>query len=159
MSEIKVRIEKRIGRPMEEVRSQFLDIDHHTRVDVHKGFKFTVLEQRDGYCHFRQETTLLGMRQVDEIVMRRLDDHHVIQEYKTGLNAGGRLDVAFRPQGTDATVVDVTATMPVKGVKKLFAPLLVIATRKLGEKALEEDRVDLEERGYPARARVAAATA
>jgi hypothetical protein len=44
----------------------------------------------------------------------------------------------------------VTVEVPVVGVKRLLGPLFNVAVRKTTEKALEEDRIDLEERGYPA---------
>lgn len=40
------------------------------------------------------------------------------------------------------------AEAPATGIKRVLKPLFEIAIRKAVEKGLEEDRLDLEERGY-----------
>ena len=44
------------------------------------------------------------------------------------------------------------AEAPATGIKRLLKPLFEIAIRKAVKKGLEEDRIDLEERGYGAAA-------
>jgi hypothetical protein len=50
--------------------------------------------------------------------------------------------------GADSTLVTFHAEMPAIGVKRLLKPLFEMAIRRAVTKGLEEDRVDLEERGY-----------
>jgi hypothetical protein len=48
----------------------------------------------------------------------------------------------------EATMVTFRAEAPAIGIKRVLKPLFEIAIRKAVEKGFEEDRVDLEERGY-----------
>ena len=52
-------------------------------------------------------------------------------------------------RGDDATTVRIHFDVPVTGIKRLLKPLLAMGVRKATVKALEEDRIDLERRGYP----------
>lgn len=143
-------VKKTICKPADVVARQFADIAHHVSRRVHPELNYVVHEQRDGFSRFQQRVRLLGMLQVDEISLGRRPDGSVVQETLSGTNAGMRISSRFTPLGESATEVTVTVEVPAVGVKRLLAPLFNAAVRKTTEKALEEDRIDLEERGYPA---------
>jgi hypothetical protein len=152
MSEfISVSLTKRIARPVDVVRSQFFDMEHHVRANVHDGVRFNILSHESDRCRFTQELRILGMKQKDEVLLTRDRDGNVTQEFITGLNAGGRIEVRFSPDGDKATRVDAIASVPKRGIKRLLAPLFKIALTQIGTKLLEEDRRDLEERNYQPR--------
>jgi hypothetical protein len=52
-------------------------------------------------------------------------------------------------RGDDATTVRIHFDVPVIGIKPLLKPLFPMGVRKATVKALEENRIDLEQRGYP----------
>ena len=90
----------------------------------------------------------MGMLQSDEIVQRRNADGSLSSEVVAGANHGTRIDQRFAAVGPDSTLVTFHAEAPANGIKRLLKPLFEIAIRKAVKKGLEEDRVDLEERGY-----------
>lgn len=148
---INVAVSKIIHQPVDLVRRQFMDIEHHVRAGVHPRIRYVVHEQTDAGCRFRLETRVLGLAQADENVLRRMPDGSVVSEVLSGSNAGMRIVHLFEPQTPQATLATLQLQVPVRGIKKLFKPLFRIGIRWTLAKALEEDRRDLEERGYPAR--------
>jgi hypothetical protein len=58
------------------------------------------------------------------------------------------VEFRFVDAGEGSSWILATAEAPVRGWKKLVKPLLEPALRAIGEKALEEDRADLEEGNY-----------
>ena len=60
--EIKESIE--IERPLEEVRAQFGDVDHHARTGVHRGVTFEILDHSGAIIRYRQTTRLGPIRMV-----------------------------------------------------------------------------------------------
>ena len=150
MATINVEVTRSIKRPIGVVSRQFGDIAHHARNRVHPDITFTVLSEKGDECRFRQQVKLVGMLQTDEVVQRRNADGSLTSEVVGGANRGMRIYQSFAPQGANATTVTFRAEAPASGVKRLLAPLFVIAIRKAVEKGFEEDRVDLEERGYGA---------
>ena len=152
MGTINVEVQATIRRPLAVVSRQFGDMRHHERHRVHPDISFTVLSEDGGDCRFRQEVRLLGMLQSDEIVQHRNADGSLSSEVVAGANKGLRIHQAFAPVGADATLVTFRAEAPATGIKRLLKPLFEMAIRKAVQKGLEEDRVDLEERGYGAAA-------
>jgi hypothetical protein len=138
-----------IRQPIDIVSRQFGDIGHHSKNRVHPDLSFTILSEQDGTCHFRQEVRLMGMKQADEIVQKRLADGSLDSEVVAGTNMGMRLFQSFNPAGPGATEVRIRIEVPVSGVKKLFKPFFKAAVDSTVKKAFEEDRVDLEQKGYP----------
>jgi hypothetical protein len=153
MSTIRVELEQRISRPADIVRAQAMDMAHHIQKNVHKDLKYTILQESSGRCRVRVETRLLGIKQVDELELQAHEDGTVSQSYVGGANEGLRLVFHFEPVAVGATLVHAFAEVPVRGWKKWVKPLLGSALRKLGQKALEEDRLDLEEGNYQPPAR------
>jgi hypothetical protein len=99
---------------------------------------------------FVQELRGLGLR--DEGVSY-IDGStgNVVQEFVSGLNAGGKIVVELAEDGPGATLVTATAYVPMNGPKKLLAPVIRPVFQRIGDTALEEDRADLEEWGYEPR--------
>lgn len=145
---ITVNLEQRIRRPVDVVRSQFFDMPHHIRSGVHQGIRLTLLHAGADECRVASEFRVLGMKQRDEQRLVRRADGTMVQEFTSGMNAGGSIEFVFRADGADATVVQATARLPRVGVKRLLAPLFKAALIRLGKKSLEEDRRDLEDRNY-----------
>lgn len=150
MATINVEVKRTIKRPVGVVSRQFGDIAHHARDRVHPDITFTVLAERGEECRFRQQVKLVGMLQTDEVIQRRNADGSLTSEVVDGANRGMRIYQSFTPEGPEATTVTFRAEAPATGVKRLLAPLFVMAIRRAVEKGFEEDRVDLEERGYGA---------
>lgn len=147
-----VDYEGRIARPPSEVAAQFGDMRHHATHDVHKGLSFTIHSDDGMTCRYRQSVRLLGMLQVDEIVLTRNADGSLINDVVSGTNAGTRFTQRFVDDGKGGTVVHFRADLPVSGIKKLLKPLFRRAVYGTIDKAFHEDIVDLEQKGYPRRA-------
>jgi len=150
MAAINVEVTRTIKRSIGVVSRQFGDIAHHARDRVHPDITFTVLSDDGVECRFRQQVKLIGMLQTDEVVQRRNADGSLTSEVVEGPNRGMCIHQSFVAQGADATTVTFRAEAPAKGIKRLLAPLFVMAVRRAVQKGFEEDRVDLEERGYGA---------
>ncbi len=148
MATINVEVHKTIRRPVTVVSRQFGDMHHHERNRVHPDVAFTVLSGDGDGCRFRQQVRLVGMLQTDEILQRRNADGSLSSEVVDGANKGPRIHQAFVPVGADSTLVTFHAALPAVGIKRLLKPLFEMAIRRAVTKGLEEDRVDLEERGY-----------
>jgi Polyketide cyclase / dehydrase and lipid transport len=148
MAMINVEVQRTIRRPIAVVSRQFGDIQHHSKNGVHPAIKFTVLSEEGDTCRFRQEVKLAGMLQTDEIIQHRNADGSLDWDVVEGANKGTRIYQRFTPVGSDATMVTLRGAAPATGIKLVLKPLFAIAIRKAVEKGLEEDRLDLEDRGY-----------
>ena len=144
-----VEVDKTICRPIDNVRRQFGDMRHHEKYRVHPDVRFTVLSEEGNACRFRQEVSVLGMSQVDEVYQLRQPNGDIVSDVVAGTNQGMHIIQSFRPASEGATAIHFRLDMPVSGIKKLLKPLFAAALRKAIGKGLEEDRIDLEERGYP----------
>jgi hypothetical protein len=149
MRSIVVHGEKLIARPIEVVQSQFVDMGHHASTRVHADLEISNVRPQEGGCRFTGRRRVFGMLQEDEIeVMRRGDGNSTLRSL-SGSNAGLLITQAFESVGTDRTRVRTTVEMPLKGMLKLLSPLVRIGLQRDLATTLEEDRIDLEERGYP----------
>ncbi len=136
-----------IKRPLEEVRQQFADMAYHAAANVHRGVRFTIVSQDAQHCRYRQEVTLLGLRQADDLLNTWLPDGNLHSEAVAGKNQG--LRVLYRFAGNaNLTMVWVTFEIPARGVKRLIAPLFRWVAQRALRKAFEEDRRDLESGAY-----------
>ena len=143
-----------IAAPVETVRAQFADLDHHIRRNVHPKLRFEVLQRRPRGARFVQEVKLLGIRQRD-VFERSIDaDGRIVDRSVEGFNRGGSLSFRFSPQvvaGRPGTVVEITIRLPLPPlVGPLVRPLLEKQVRKEVRAAALEDKQDLESGGYPA---------
>jgi hypothetical protein len=143
-----------IAAPVELVRSQFADLQHHIRTNVHPKLRFEVLQQERHRARFVQEVRLLGIRQRDvfERVVRA--DGSMLDTSIEGFNKGGTLEFHFHRDardGRDGTRVDVTIRLPLPPVVgRLLRGVLCGQIRRELLAAVAEDKYDLEVRGYRA---------
>ena len=145
---IVVGAEKIIARPIAVVQSQFVDMPHHERARVHGGLEIgNARPLATGYL-FTARRRVFGMLQVDENeVVRHRDGNSTVRSL-SGSNPGLTIKQTFAAQGPERTLVRVEVKLPLRGLMKLFAPLLRRGIERDLAVALEEDRIDLEERGY-----------
>jgi len=149
MTRIVVHGEKIIARPIEVVQSQFVDMEHHASTRVHAGLEVSNVRLQDGGCRFTGRRHLLGRLHEDEIeVLRRADGSSALRSL-AGSNAGLLITQTFESMGPDRTRVRTTVELPLNGIRKLLAPLVRMGLQRDVATALEEDRVDLEQHGYP----------
>jgi hypothetical protein len=114
---------------------------------VHAGVRFTIVSQDAQQCRYRQEVTLLGMRQADDLLNTWLPDGSLHSEAVAGTNQG--LRVLYRFAGNaNLAMVWVTFEIPARGVKRWIAPLFRWVAQRALRKAFEEDRRDLESGAY-----------
>ncbi|HEV7914101.1 MAG TPA: hypothetical protein VGP22_10055 [Albitalea sp.] len=144
-----------IAAPVDVVRSQFADLQHHIAANVHPKLRFEVLSQRGRHARYVQEVRLLGVRQRDVLEREIADDGlSMTDTVVEGFNKGGSLSVRFAPQATnghEATRIGVTIRLPVPALLGFLSPLLKAQVRRELLAAVQEDKNDIELRGYPAR--------
>jgi hypothetical protein len=149
MALLQLTVTKIIRRPRAQVARQFGDLSHHVANNVHPDVRLVIHSDDGRTMRLSQHVRLLGMDQVDEVVQQRRDDDTLDSEVVDGMNKGLRLRQSFRAEGPDATEVRLEVHWPLTGIKAVLKPLFGLAVRQTLVKALEEDRRDLEERGYP----------
>lgn len=141
-----------IAAPVETVRAQFADLDHHIHHNVHPKLRFEVLERRARGARFVQEVRLLGVRQRDVFERSIGSDGSIEDRSVEGFNRGGRLSIRFAPASVDAqtaTQVEITIRLPLPPVIGPFVrPLLEAQIRKEVRAAALEDKADIEGGGY-----------
>ncbi len=148
MTGIIIHGEKLIARPIEAVQSQFVDMQHHASTRVHAALEVGNVRPQPGGCRFTGRRRVLGMLQEDEIeVSQRADGSSTLRSL-VGSNAGLLITQNFAAEGPDRTRVRTTVEYPLRPLLRLLAPLLRIGLQRDLASALEEDRIDLEERGY-----------
>ena len=150
-----------INAPIEAVRSQFADLDHHIGSNVHPKLSFEILQRRANGARFVQVVRLLGIRQRD-VFERTINADGSIHDLSVdGFNKDGSLDFRFEPVQTYAsagtssatppgTRVSIAIRLPVPPLLGWLKPLLVSQIRREVSAAALEDKFDLEIRGYPA---------
>ena len=136
-----------IAAPVQTVRSQFADIQHHIDANVHPNLRFELLAQEPQRARFRQEVKLLGMRQRDLIDRRIDEDGTMHDESIDGFNKGAKLDFRFTPaadNGKNGTRVDIRITLQTPPFLGFLAPLLKKQVLKEVTEAAQQDKVDIE---------------
>lgn len=145
---IRHAIDCRFQRPVEVCRAHFLDMRHHIEHGVHKGVHYTILEEAGDRCRIRQRFKVMGMTKTDELILRRDAAGAIVQDFVAGDFAGGTLTIRLSPDGANATALHADFDVPLRGVNRILAPVILRTVKKLAAAALEEDRVDLEQGGY-----------
>lgn len=140
-----------IHAPIATVRSQFADLDHHIRCNVHPKLRFEVLSGGPGRARYVQEVRLLGIRQRDVFERRIAEDGSMRDLSVEGFNRGGSLSFAFAPE-RDGTRVDITIRLPMPGPMFLLKPLLEAQIRREVRAAALEDKQDIELHGHAVQA-------
>jgi hypothetical protein len=144
----------RIDRKPSDVRAQYRDIDHHIRHNVHPGIKYSWEESKAGERKIRTEFRLLGKKQHDISLLIDAPDGSFVIDYLEGANAGTTLVHEFLPVAgsPDATDVRITANVPATTSRKLLGPLFKLGVKQVINKALREDKADLEGQTFEANA-------
>jgi hypothetical protein len=140
-----------IAAPVDTVRSQFADINHHIDANVHPKLRFAVLAQEPERARYTQEVKLLGMWQKD-LIERSFDDDGTMHDKSIdGFNKGATLDFHFKPQAHDGragTSVTITIRLQTPPLLGWLAPVLHKQALKETVQAAAEDKRDIEA-GYP----------
>lgn len=139
-----------IHAPVDTVRSQFADLEHHIQTNVHPKLRFELLSREPRRARFVQEVRLLGLRQRDVFERRIADDGSICDVSVEGFNRGGSLGFAFAPE-RGGTRVDIVIRLPMPGPMFLLRRLLEAQIRREVRAAALEDKRDIEVRGYTAR--------
>lgn len=148
MAVITVQSEKIIARPIAVVQSQFVDMQRHATTGVHADLAVSNVRAQEGGCRFTGRRRVFGFVQEDEMeVIRDVAGNSTLRSI-SGSNVGLLISQQFKSVNADCTRLHITVDMPVRGALVLLTPLLRLALKRDLEVALEEDRRDLEERGY-----------
>ena len=144
-----VELSQRIDCPLEKVRAQFRDMRHHEQHRVHGSASFKVLSDDGKTCRYEQRTRVLGVPLIDRCEMSFTDSGKLVNKNLAGPGSGMTTTFSFADIEGRATRVDVSIEVPLVGLKRMLRPILSSAIAQGFRTALEEDRIDLEERGYP----------
>lgn len=147
---MEVTAQSLIRRPPEEVRAQFADIAYHVHANVHPRLRLTLLSADAKQCRFRQEARIAGIKQVDEILNTLLDDGSMLSEIVAGTNRGLTIRFSYTPTSPGATRLTARFEIPRQGLARLLGRLFALAVRRAADRALEQDRRDLESGAYQA---------
>ena len=144
--------EEWINAPIATVRAQFADLQHHIDAQVHPKLRFQILSQRGRHARYVQEVRLLGILQRDVFEREIAEDGmSMLDRSVEGFNRGGSLAFRFTPgvqRGTEATQVGVTIRIPVPRFLGWLKPLLEAQVRRELLAAVQQDKRDIEVRGY-----------
>ncbi len=158
MATLKYSVQQTFRRPLEVVHSHFLDMRHHIEHGVHHGVRYTILDETGGKQRVQQKLKVMGLPTTDLLLLYAGDEQTVVQDFIGGFFKGARLTVRFTRVTADVTRGNFEFDIPLPGWKGLVQSVIRGVLVKEIARALEEDRVDLEERGYqPRAARTAAA--
>ena len=149
MSNVIVRGEKLIARPIDVVQTQFVDFAHHERTRVHRDLEVKDARPVANGFRFTGRRRVFGMLQVDELEVLRHPDGNSTLRSLSGTNAGLTIKQTFESKGPESTLVRLEVNMPVTGLLALLSPLVRVGIKRDLAFGLEEDRIDLEERRYP----------
>lgn len=138
-----------IGRPRATVQSQFADVAHHERSQVHRASRFTVLEESPVHCDYEQVSRQGPVRFRQRFHLDRSDPSHQVNTVTAGSFRGGAIIFDFESQGFDSTIVTATLQSP-RRLMRVARPLLGPVLGRALAKGLEEDKHDLESGSYPA---------
>lgn len=148
-----VQVEHRVGiaAPAPVVRAQFGDLDHHIKASVHPKLSFRPLAPVAGRQRFEQKVRLLGITQRDVFEREWLADGSLRDTSIDGFNRGGSLHFTFAPadvDGRSGTEVAINVRLPLPAALAWLAPLLRAQVLREVTAAANEDKLDIEQRGY-----------
>lgn len=149
MSTIDVQRSISIAAPADIVRRQFGDVAHHAATGVHRGVRFEVIDDGPTRCRYRQVSRVGPLRFVQELDLNRRDDGRLVNTVVRGQFEGGTISFEVQPDGADRSTVLAHLQAEVSGLSAFAAPLLRRSVRGALDRALAEDREDLESGTYP----------
>jgi hypothetical protein len=144
---ISVTVSEVIQRPVEEVRAHFADVPYHVQANIHPEFSMVVLTIGNRRCRFRQETRLLGMKHVDDVVNIMLDNGDMLSEVVAGSNRGLEIHYSYAP-APDGTLVTVRVEIPNGTFRHYLRRVIEFGVRRAALRVLAQDRRDLESGRY-----------
>jgi len=146
---IQIAASIRIEASPDVVRAQYRDMDHHIRTNVHPSIAFQWEPGSPGQRKIRTTFRILGIPQFDVAVLEDVPDGSMIIRYLEGTNAGMVVLHEFVPlDGGKATQVKLGVEAPATLGRKLLGPLFKVGARQVLNKALAEDKADLEKGTY-----------
>lgn len=148
MSTIDIRRSMSIAAPADIVRDQFGDVAHHAATHVHRGVRFELLDEKGAWCHYRQVTRFGPIRLTQEFDLERVDDGPLVNTVTRGQFTGGTISFDIEPDGAERSTVEARLEAEVNGLSALAAPLLRSSVKRAFDRALAEDRDDLESGTY-----------
>lgn len=148
MSTIDIRRSVSIAAPADIVRRQFGDVAHHAATHVHRGIRFEVIAEMGAWCHYRQVTRVGPIRFTQEFDLERVDDGPLVNTITRGQFEGGTISFDIEPDGAQRSTVNARLDAEVNGLVALAAPLLRRSVERALDRALAEDRNDLESGTY-----------
>jgi hypothetical protein len=137
-----------IGRPIDEVRAHFFDIEYHAKHDVHPGYQFIVRSREADVVTYDQVSSGLFGRRRDLLVTRRDSAQNLRTLCVEGPNLGLTVNFDFEPRSEGRCVCRATFTLPTRGALRMIQPLVRWGLRRAVRAALQQDRVDLESGRY-----------
>jgi hypothetical protein len=137
-----------IHRPADVVRSQFADVAYHERTMVHRGVRFTVLDESATHCTYEQVTHRGPVRLRQRYRLDRSDPAQQAHTVIAGTFRRGTLTFDIHPSTPTSTVVTATLTAPPTAVSRVAGPLLRRALGRSLDHALAEDQADIESGAY-----------
>lgn len=137
----------KIGRPSATVQAQFGDIGYHQRNGHHRGVRFTVLVDSSESCRYEQQTNVGPIRVRQCFVLDRSDPARQKNVLVSGAFSPGAIEFVIERDGKESTVV-ATLRTELRGLTRVFQPLLGPILRRSLKAALREDRDDLESGRY-----------
>jgi hypothetical protein len=142
---IRITASLRIKSPVDRVREQYRDIDHHIRNNVHPSIHYQWQEGALGERKIKTTFRILGLPQYDVSLLEDAADGSFIIRYLEGTNAGMVLVHRFVEVEPGVTEVQLSADAPSTLGRKILGPLFVVGARQVMKKALAEDKRDLEQ--------------
>lgn len=144
MKFIEFDIDGSIHRPVDEVRSQFFDVEYHARKGIHSGILYEISEHNENNIVFTQEIIHMGLRQVEVTNHKILTNGDLITSVVTGVKEGFKSHFTFKALSKNVTHINAKISYPIKGFKRFFAPFYKFALKRTALKELSEDKQDLE---------------
>ena len=137
-----------IERPHSVVQSQFADVAYHERTAPHRGVRFRVIDDSTTGCEYEQVTRQGPVRLRQCFRLDHSDAAHQAHTVVAGPFLGGSLTFDIRPSGPTSTVVTATLAAPATVLTRLAGPVLRQALGRSLDRALAEDKADIESGDY-----------
>jgi hypothetical protein len=142
---IRITAKLRINSPVDRVREQYRDIDHHIRNNVHPSIHYQWEPAEAGERKIKTTFRILGLPQFDVSVLEDGADGSFVIRYLEGTNAGMVLVHRFVEVEPGVTEVQLSADAPATLGRKILGPLFIVGARQVMKKALAEDKRDIEQ--------------
>jgi hypothetical protein len=139
-----------IEKPVDVVRAQFFDVEHHVRAKVHRGVSLKWIPPKPGDAkgvrHVRQETRVLTRVVVEEFVVEADGAQRWVKRFVEGPNRTGRYVATFTPDPSGHTRVELEAYAPAGGFDNGLGKLSQLGVEKALQALLQDHKRALD--GY-----------